>query len=692
MKRNLKESTSTAKDVAQLRQNFLWAVQRRDASIFSRNKVNYDTRNCLWRGQTTDGRKHRKNYGTDVFPWEGASDARVPLVDKYINEDVSLLMVLWARMRTMVSGVETNDAQFASRMTNFLRWMKYTQMDEAFDEAILLANYLFERGNAVLGVYWCRQTQLAYEEIDMETVTALAMQAGENGDEELAELPVLIMDPERIEDALTLAEAAYPDVNRSRLRKVIEDLRTTGVAKFPRPYMIKDRPEFVAFCPNEDFFIPPEATDLQKASALWRRELLTESALRERVKSHGWSEAWVNEMIETQRGRMSFETTDYTYQRRQNYAGLLETQNLFEVVHAYRRLSDAEGVPGIYYTVFNPGVPDIYAFHDLLNYAHGQYPFVHCQRERRSRWIDDSRGYGEIASTWQAQIKTEWDSRIDRSSIATLPPSYHPPGEAPSAWGPGVKVPTVRPDTYGFMPTPAYDPGSREVQDTVRNFADEYFGRQTREEDAVTPAQLRQHISNVWMNVWKRADTQMLQLCQQFMPDDFYYRVVGSNKGQTIHASRDEIQGKFDLVISYNTQDLDPEYVAQKFALLERALAMDVNGIIDRDEALAFVFDLIDPNSGERLLKPAESAAQSEIEDEQTVFAKLSAGVPVDIKPGQSYQLRLKVLQNIMAQNKTAQERYQQDETFREVVDKRVKQLQFQLQQRENAIIGRMGA
>jgi hypothetical protein len=126
--------------------------------------------------------------------------------------------------------------------------------------------------------------------------------------------------------------------------------------------------------------------------------------------------------------------------------------------------------------------------------------------------------------------------------------------------------------------------------------------------------------------------------------------------------------------------------------LIERALQMDVNGIVDRDEALAFTFDLIDPNSGERLLKPAEAASQQEIEDEQSVFAKLFAGVPVDIKPGQAYQLRLRVLQNIMAQNPSAQRRYQEDEQFKAIVDRRVKQLSFQLQQAENAIIGRLGA
>jgi hypothetical protein len=500
------------------------------------------------------------------------------------------------------------------------------------------------------------------------------------------------MDPEMADRVVSIAQAMYPDVKRARLQKVISDLRADGAARFPRPYLAKNRPEFVAFCPNYDFFIPPEATDLQKASALWRRELLTESALRERVLTHGWSESWVETMIETQRGRITVETNARMYNRRLNYLGSLEHAKLFEVVHAYRRLSDDEGVPGIYYTCFSPGILDEHAYHDLLNYDHGQYPFVHFRREKRSRWIDDTRGYGEIAATWQQQIKVEWDARTDRASIATLPPLFHPPGEAPAAWGPGTKVPSMRRENYAFAEVPNYDLGSKEVEESVRRFADEYFGRPVDEQNAVASQIMKQHLGNGWMNGWKRADTQMLQLCQQFMPEEFFFRVVGSMKGRSIRATRDEIQGQFDLVVSYNVQDFDPDYVESKMKLIERALQMDVNGIVDRDEALAFTFDLIDANSGERLLKPAEAASQQEIEDEQSVFAKLFAGVPVDIKPGQAYQLRLRVLQNIMAQNPSAQRRYQEDEQFKAIVDRRVKQLSFQLQQAENAIIGRLGA
>ena len=55
-------------------------------------------------------------------------------------------------MEAIMGGKTTiNDEQWARRVTSLLRWMKYTQMAEARAENELLANYLLERGNAVVG-------------------------------------------------------------------------------------------------------------------------------------------------------------------------------------------------------------------------------------------------------------------------------------------------------------------------------------------------------------------------------------------------------------------------------------------------------------------------------------------------------------------------------------------------------------
>lgn len=704
MPRKQTELATAEPDLTALRDEFLYAVQRRDRNVFNRQRLNHEARYCVWPNQSRDGKKWTAADGKKPFPWPGASDARVALADKYINEDVAFLMVVSERMRVLVNGTESNDAAFAHRSTNLLRWMKQTQMEELPRERRLGANFMLERGSVVFGVFWDRQQQLGYEVIDLETIKGMAsqlMMAAAQGEELtdiqeiITHLPGLVMDAAMEKQAAEVLKLVFPTVRPARLRQAVRELREDSTTRLPRPYLIRDRPTVVSLAPNEDVFIPPDTTELRLARGIYRRELVSETQLEDRHQTHGWRKDWIAEMIRTQRGRMSleFDAQALRTSQRLTSSGLLHTEKLFEVVHAFERRHDEDGVPGIYYTCFNPHVGSEYASHGLLDYDHGEYPFIHIERESRSRLLDDARGYGEVAYTWQQQIKTQWDARVDRASLATLPPSYYPSGMPPDKWGPGVQIPTVSPEDYGFLDIPKYDAGSQEVEESVRRFADEYFGRPVDEQNMVQSQTMRQELANNWMDGMRRIDTQIFKLCQQFLPEEIHFRVVGSSQAKPLHASREEIQGGFDVSIGFNVGDMDNEVVTAKLGLIEKALMMDTTGRVDRNNALDVIFELIDPNIGERILKPALEASQAEIEDEQTIFAKLMAGVDVDVKPeGQAYDLRLQVLENIFTTNPLAVQSYEGNERVREVVDKRVKQLKFQLQQRENAVIGRLGA
>ena len=162
-------------NLPQLKEEFAYTLNERNSNVFARARLNHEARYCVWPGQTEDGRKWMAHEGEDeVFPWPGASDARVNLIDLYIKKHNAFLMVLWNKMRTRVSGTQSNDDAWAMRMTWFLRWMKYTQMTEQRAETDLLVNYLLERGTAIKGIFWDKKTQLGYEELDLETLANLA--------------------------------------------------------------------------------------------------------------------------------------------------------------------------------------------------------------------------------------------------------------------------------------------------------------------------------------------------------------------------------------------------------------------------------------------------------------------------------------------------------------------------------------
>lgn len=418
----------------------------------------------------------------------------------------------------------------------------------------------------------------------------------------------------------------------------------------------------------------------------------------------GYDADWVDEVIETQRGKVSSLglEEDSSRSSRPWGRGAVETDDLYEVATAFRRMYDEDDVPAIWTTTFAPGNVRIGrrrvrqdedatpAKHEILDYAHGMMPFQVFQVERRSRLVDDSRGYGERAHTLQQQIKKQWDARTDRADVATLPPSYHPPGEEPEAWGPGVQIPTLQSERFGYFDIPKFDMGSKEVEETVRTFADEYFGRRMEGSDGVDATNLRQHLVSGWLKGWKGVFRQVLALDQQYLPNEVYARVVGSDQGQAIRVTREEIQGAFNVSLNFAVKNLDMEYLVQMIGMLNQVLAIDVSGRVDRDELVTAAFELLDPAWGERLLKPGQQASLEQMEDEKMVLAQLLLGIPVDVRGDEAFGLRKQVLMSTVQQSPTVNKLLQANPQAMEMVMTRLKQLDFNIQQREvNPDIGR---
>ena len=200
-------------------------------------------------------------------------------------------------MRTRVSGTQLNDDAWAVRMTWFLRWMKYTQMLEARAETDLLVNYLLERGTAVKGIFWDKRTQLGYEELEPETLAQACFQkaqaAQQSGDDAGAQRWVdgfeMAFDAGRAAEAVPLLQELYPDVPSGRLDKALTDLRVTGLARFPRPQVVVNRPRMVALSPNDDFFMSPDAPDIENGHA-FRVEVMREAKFRAYAADFNWDQ------------------------------------------------------------------------------------------------------------------------------------------------------------------------------------------------------------------------------------------------------------------------------------------------------------------------------------------------------------------------------------------------------------------
>jgi hypothetical protein len=70
--------------------------------------------------------------------------------------------------------------------------------------------------------------------------------------------------------------------------------------------------------------------------------------------------------------------------------------------------------------------------------------------------------------------------------------------------------------------------------------------------------------STMWTNSLSEVFTQILELCQQYMPERVFALVVGTDDLEPIHMTRDEIQGKYHIVCRGNDSNTNPYVKAQK--------------------------------------------------------------------------------------------------------------------------------
>jgi hypothetical protein len=668
----------------------LYEIDQADAdgsSYVQRKLRNWNTRFCIWPGQSEDGRKWSASQGKQPWPWSGASDVRVRLADNIIADNTALLCNAFFKSRVQVQPVEGMDVDKRNAAETVLKWLMFQHcLDDLRREVKLAAQFRETYGLAVMAVDWVQTSRTEIKSFSMEDAQMMLEQSQ---DPNLAALLEVVMDPLQEETAAELLGEIIPELGKvSKIR----EFREKGVVEWEEPYIFESKPVWTALEAWEDVIFPIQTFSLQRAAFVARRELLTEVELRERGAVEGWDEDWIERAVqfkgEMKRIHLNLHRTDqFLYE---------QLRDMIEIWHVFRKENDPKtNAIRVTRSVINYHVTDKVAVHELLPYAHGQYPFIELPRERATRPLLESRGIPELVQTAQEEIKIQRDFRADRASISILPPVKVPAnrGKFDLVLGPGMQIPERRPGEIEWMNPPRPDMGSIEVEQATRADVDNYFGRIS----AAVPQQRymlhTQELIDSWLIDMKLCIAQTMALAQQYMTPEEVARITG-NAQLAFNASPQDIRGRFDITAEFDARLLDNEALGAKLDYLAKVLVpLDSFGVIDRAGLVKYMFQAVDPNLAGMLVQDIGAATQAEIEDEQGAFAKIAAGTEPPLKEGgQNAQVRLQTLTQIVQSNPAVAQRYQQDEIFRRMLDARMQAFQFQLQQQQNAVIGRVGA
>jgi len=644
-------------------------------SYFDLCRDSYDDRRNYWPGKSSDLRKH----GADAFPWEGASDMEAHVIDERITRLVSLFMASLNRANIRAFPVEVQDVPKSKIVSNFLKWMVTSGYISRFSREMELgANYLLERGLLISYVGWHSEDRKFLQRLDLNEIAQVGPQLAE-----------MIISGNNEDQMISMLQKTFDGVTVKRAKKALAELADVGSAELPVVRRQVNAPEVKTLAPDGDFVFPPYVTDPQRSPYCFWKTYVTPQELENKIATEGWDESFVDLIIDRYRG-VNIDTVEVEQEgRRLLNSNSYEAEELIEIVYGYQRLIDKEdGSEGIYCTVFHrefSGDGDVpgYAKFELLN-GYEDYPVVVTKLSEDSKRLYDTMTIPSILRGIQNQVKIERDSRIDRNSLATVPPIFHPVGQAPTDYGPGRYIPYRRKGDIDFGPTPSYNQGSLEMEKTLEQQADRLVGL---DESSSISQIKKQFLVDKFLTHCAEVISQCYRCFQRFGPDQIFFRVTGVPDPQTFNkGNADE---NFDVTISYDVLNTDPESQEKKLNQMVSLLQLDRNGRINVDNLLTLAAASVDPVLADGVLEPVQVAQEKLLKDITDDLSKIYSGIEVPARPSAA-QAALQIIQQY-SQQPDIQKRLQEDEAFAQRLQKYAGQYQFAVQQAQNAQIGRIG-
>lgn len=659
-----------------------------------------DVRYTRWAGQSPDGLKHQELQpeGQRAMPYDRAPDCRVPLADGTIRTLVDLdYTSFWnARVKTAPVGASRLSVAQAAEWRQVISWMIHGPLRRRLiDQMEFCSQIMHTIGWMVLHPTWRQETQLRYKRLSMDAILALAQQAPPES--VLAKADLMMADPTLEEAAVELLQSFFPSLKKARALRVVRELREDGMAEFPAPEPVRNVPEVEVLVPWQDFIMPPEATaDPEHARWMAHRMFMTESRLEERAALEEWDADFVAAVKKTKGQSMEHGTSE----EHASDVNLL----LMEIVYFYQAGVDEEGVPGQYCTVFSPHVPQpaagagitaAYGKHWLVDYAHGQLPFIMLTTEVIGKRPADARGVPEVCTTAQLEMKQQRDATYVYSQLSVTPPLQKKGTQAsrlPPELGPMGIINNVSGEWSWFPPPPGEPQVAFKLIEDVRRETEDYYGvpRPDLPPQRYVPRQQRQVMR--WLAKWGEALWQLSVLAYQNLEPQELQAILG--RAPLLNA---DLVAKHQLLLWFDVRSMDPAWVESLLASVAQWVAMDTGGVIDHAKLVAFGMAYLDPTLADEVTTDQAGAKQAlfkGVREEIGAIMQGNEGLYVENDP--TAKAKLLFAEQIIGSNPEYMAQLDErspgfSERKRELLEKWRKNLLQSAMQQDNKIVGRLG-
>ena len=646
--------------------------------FIQRGRENEKIRYMRWVGQSKDQRKH----GQNPFPYDGASDMKVPFCEVFCRYMINAAMGAEKKMR--MSAVPMSSSYDSIRrarvVSDFVRYLIAVIPDWS-PQRERSANDALTYGLSFVVPYWDKRTMRTLKSIDL---TDLPL-----------EVEKFINTPEGMDVAVKVfyeqgSEMGFELDSEEHAREVLEELRDNGTATVHRVTDKVNQGAIYSLSPIEDVFFPANTiNDIQLAPYYFQVIYYPVKDLRVKIETDGWDPNFVKYCEEILVGKDSAGLVLDARPVASDYNGLVDKlKNCVQVIHCFQKKTDKYGVMGVYETIFAAGYKVKFAKKGLSEYEHGLYPIEVLKLEETSKRLYDTRGIPEILEGPQNNFKTEIDMNNDRNALATCPPRLRMVGRDPIAgvFGPGGEIYQRREGEIKYLETAPFNSGSEYMMKIFLQLSNRVCGRAGEDVEPQEAAIILQNWLDKFADMGARIAGQLFKLWKQYGPASAFYQVLGTQ--DFMEYKKDENDEMFFKILLDNVYK-DWQEKESELEMMIKLGQLDPN-VAGMGAIIKEGFNMINPAIADRIVQSGDDARDKSVKEEMSAIANMTSGFMLDVSPtDQKNTVKLQTFQQWM-QTPLAQKLIS-DPLVGPAVQHRAQQWQQAAVQLQNAQTGKFG-
>jgi len=544
-----------------------------------------------WRDKTDKYYRLRiRQKKTKTFPFAGCSNLRLPTIETYIRKTKAALVALYANVKPRMMVVPQSDTNLekARRIEKFLDWLTDTKI-KLLEKLVLIADKTLERGFCLAKVIW-RMTENCYvEKISLKDLSSEEMTVLSNPqitDEMLAQF---IIQKYNIDTSESVQSDNLDEVNR-----IIAEFRA---GKDTFELNLKDElynfPDVVV-CDPLNISVPTDSGRNPQDCSFIAHEYFEPYETLKKKAQYGTIDQdaidnidWMREEANSKSDEPLVDTTKDT---REGIERLNNPSHLIRIVDMYCYYDlDGDDLDEKCHFLLAPDFKQVLKKQKLENDSQ-KFPFVRFETEIiDDRWYSP-RGYPEHLEDISKEIDAQHNQKLDNQTIRNAPMFMFRAGIINPRLikfipGQAIPVPGMTPLNDAIAPLERTNPNAEYSYEReemlLKSSIQEYLGQMDysvqsminkRQPRTLGEVQMQSQSASIvfsldatlFANALSELYSQILELCQQYMPERVYALVVGERGIEPIHMTRDEIQGKYTLVARGNDITSNPQLRIQE--------------------------------------------------------------------------------------------------------------------------------